>query len=115
MRIREDKLLHLLQAKRSEDPEGFRKYLPKVEQLLCDLLDSPPKTRRTFSAVDGQPSPYKVIWERRVLGGSSPKAGPRSMIKPRPDIEGATDVSLRHDDYLTEIDPHGQDKHLWPR
>ena len=66
MRIREDKLLHLLQAKRSEDPEGFRKYLPEVEQLLCDLLDSPPKIHRTFSAVDGQPSPYEESWWEAV-------------------------------------------------
>ena len=66
MRIWEDKLLHLLQAKRSEDPEGFRKYLPEVEQLLCDLLDSPPKTHRTFSAVDGQPSPYEESWWEAV-------------------------------------------------
>ena len=42
MSTREKRLVDLLQAKRREDPEGFRKYLPGVDALL----PGPPPRRR---------------------------------------------------------------------
>ena len=37
MTAREKQLIQLLQAKRREDPKGFSKYLPGVEELLPEL------------------------------------------------------------------------------
>ena len=66
MTIWEEKLLLLLQDKRSEDPEGFRAYLPDVEQLLRDLAESPPKNDRMYGPKGWQPSPYEDPWQEAV-------------------------------------------------
>lgn len=36
MALRDDRLVELLQAKRRKDPDGFREYLPDVDELLPD-------------------------------------------------------------------------------
>ena len=66
MSIWEDKLLLLLQDKRSEDPEGFGEYLPKVEQLLCDLAKSPPKANTTYTHDGWQLSTCVEPWWEAV-------------------------------------------------
>ena len=52
MRIQENRLINLLQAKRREDPEGFSKYLPGVTELLPEPLPERSKARSPFGLTE---------------------------------------------------------------
>ena len=48
MSVQTKKLINLLQAKRRDDPKGFRKYLPGVEELLPPLPVQPSVPSQPF-------------------------------------------------------------------
>ncbi len=52
MRINENRLIDLLQAKRREDPDGFSKYLPGAADLLPEQLPRRGKTEFSFGLTE---------------------------------------------------------------
>ena len=52
MTIQEKRVIDLLQVKRREDPEGFRKYLPSVDKILPDLPSRPGRTKAAFGLTE---------------------------------------------------------------
>ena len=60
MVVLEQRLIDLLQAKRREDPNGFREYLPGVDELLPDPPPRPSKTRPTFGLTERELSYHRT-------------------------------------------------------
>ena len=59
MAIQEKRLIELLQAKRREDPKGFRAYLPDVEELLPDQPLRRPRRRSPFGLTEQELSHHR--------------------------------------------------------
>lgn len=60
MSIQENRIIELLQAKRRKDPEGFRKYLPDVTELLQDPPPRRSRSRSTFGLTEQELSYHRT-------------------------------------------------------
>lgn len=60
MSIQEKRIIELLQAKRRKDPEGFRKYLPDVADLLPDPPPRRSRARSTFGLTERELSYHRT-------------------------------------------------------
>ena len=60
MTAREKHLVDLLQAKRREDPEGFRRFLPEVAELLPELPRRRSRLRSTFGLTERERSFHRA-------------------------------------------------------
>ena len=52
MAVQDNRLIELLQAKRREDPEGFRAYMPDVARMLPDQPSKPIRRRSPFGLTE---------------------------------------------------------------
>ncbi len=59
MSSREERIVQMLQAKRREDPEGFREYLPDVVKLLPEPAGRRDRTRSPFGLTERELSYHR--------------------------------------------------------
>ena len=76
MAIQEKRLIELLQAKRCEDPEGFRAYMPDVAEMLPDL-----SSRRTRRSSPFGLTEQEVAYHRAGLSGVLDRLNDRTIVK----------------------------------
>ena len=85
MTIQERRVIDLLQVKRREDPEGFREYLPDVDQILPELPPGPGRARAGFGLTERE-----LAYHREGLSGVLSKLNDAALTS-----EGAL-VGLQH-------------------
>ena len=76
----EKRIIDLLQAKRKEDPEGFREFLPAV----ADLLPTPPPKRQAkspFGLTERELAFHKTGLQEALEKVASGKAAPQDSVK----------------------------------
>lgn len=77
-----DHLVELLQAKRREDPDGFREYLPDVDELLPDRPSSRSSRSRYRLTVQERAHHHDGLTgalERANAGGLSPEEAAQAL------------------------------------
>ena len=60
MAVQEKRLIELLQAKRREDPEGFRAYMPDVAEMLPDQPSRRTRRRSPFGLTEQEVSYHRA-------------------------------------------------------